>query len=841
MDEYIKEISLDLNCVKNTPVVSAGQFDSGRKLKIHILADGNEFDITGCTAVFKGQKPDYKHFAENCMISDNSVIVTLTDQMLSAKGWCYAKIVLSDSQKTYSTNKLIIDVDGALEGNIESIETYAILNHLLQNVQALNESGGVIVDDEISEASIHPVQNKAIAAALSSKLNNAPGAVTTDNIADKAVSNAKLADGSVTRKKLGNMSVSTEQLSNKAVTEAKIADGAVTKDKLFDESVTTEKLAYQCVTIEEIADGAVTTDKLADEVKTTINGKATKATTIEGYGINDAYTKSETDNMLSGKLDNTSGAVKTDNIASKAVTNDKIANGAITVDKMAVCVDKTVKNMFGNMGIKFGTIDSAGTVTIDDESVDLLVYTKLEPNTKYYVAKNKNGNAEKLAPLSVFLYDINDNFISKIYNWNSNFTTPDNISYCIFAVKPNNYNMPYQVSDKEITQIYPINYTETVYADDVSAEKELIEYIAGEHVKSGVDYVKNYFIPQEEIIIPVKPGEKITHNLWNFGVLFYCDESGIINAQYSGLKQNTTAGVEPQATTFTIPDGVKSIKINANNGDYPKSGQNVWYKINNPQIVKGDKLYDDLKSGDNCILEETFENKIKNISNAEALSLMLSNGVISPMYGKKWMIFGDSTSCYANKNYPDYIADKTNCIIINKAAAGSRITANEGSGNPIVNIVENSLTSDMEILTLLGGYNDRRSYDSSNPDWTWLGDMFNSDGSINTDKTTFYGALNTIAQKWFEVCPSAIKIFFTILPCHANPNGEYETKINSIIKKVANYWSIPCFDAWNEVGLPVRLDYINNTYYMGDRIHPNDAGNEIIARYVQAKIESVLR
>lgn len=220
---------------------------------------------------------------------------------------------------------------------------------------------------------------------------------------------------------------------------------------------------------------------------------------------------------------------------------------------------------------------------------------------------------------------------------------------------------------------------------------------------------------------------------------------------------------------------------------------------------------------------------------------MISNSAISPMYGKKWMIFGDSTSCYADKNYPDYISEKTNCIISNKAAAGSRITANEGSGNPIVNIVENSLTSDIEILTLLGGYNDRRSYDSSNTDWAWLGDMFNSDGSINTDKTTFYGALNTIAQKWFEVCPSAIKIFFTILPCHTNPNGEYETKINSIIKEVANYWCIPCFDAWNEVGLPVRLDYINNTYYMGDRIHPNDAGNEIIARYIQAKIESVLR
>ena len=45
--------------------------------------------------------------------------------------------------------------------------------------------------------------------------------------------------------------------------------------------------------------------------------------------------KGEVDTALSGKLDNTTGSVATDNIASKAVTNDKIANGAITALKLA--------------------------------------------------------------------------------------------------------------------------------------------------------------------------------------------------------------------------------------------------------------------------------------------------------------------------------------------------------------------------------------------------------------------------------------------------------------------------------------------------------------------------
>lgn len=43
----------------------------------------------------------------------------------------------------------------------------------------------------------------------------------------------------------------------------------------------------------------------------------------------------EVDTALSGKLDNTTGSVATDNIANKAVTNEKIANGAITALKLA--------------------------------------------------------------------------------------------------------------------------------------------------------------------------------------------------------------------------------------------------------------------------------------------------------------------------------------------------------------------------------------------------------------------------------------------------------------------------------------------------------------------------
>ena len=46
---------------------------------------------------------------------------------------------------------------------------------------------------------------------------------------------------------------------------------------------------------------AARTQELINEIKTRLSGKADNATTISGYGITDAYTKTEVDTALSGK------------------------------------------------------------------------------------------------------------------------------------------------------------------------------------------------------------------------------------------------------------------------------------------------------------------------------------------------------------------------------------------------------------------------------------------------------------------------------------------------------------------------------------------------------------
>lgn len=79
-----------------------------------------------------------------------------------------------------------------------------------------------------------------------------------------------------------------------------------------DQSVKIKKLK------QEIADEVNRAKQAEQKLTNDLNGKANKSTTLAGYGINDAYTKSETDNKV-----NTAVANK---VTSTNVTQIKVVN-----------------------------------------------------------------------------------------------------------------------------------------------------------------------------------------------------------------------------------------------------------------------------------------------------------------------------------------------------------------------------------------------------------------------------------------------------------------------------------------------------------------------------------
>lgn len=114
-------ITLDLNAKIPSALVSAKQGDDeGRKIYVTFSEDGNTWTIpSGVRAGFRFRKADghviYNattgHEDDNINIDENTIVITLTAECLSAAGRGYADVILEDSEHhTISTSPFILDV-----------------------------------------------------------------------------------------------------------------------------------------------------------------------------------------------------------------------------------------------------------------------------------------------------------------------------------------------------------------------------------------------------------------------------------------------------------------------------------------------------------------------------------------------------------------------------------------------------------------------------------------------------------------------------------------------------------------------------------------------------------
>jgi hypothetical protein len=94
------------------------------------------------------------------------------------------------------------------------------------------------------------------------------GSVGTLDLADDAVTAAKIKDGDVDTIHLANGAVETAKLNTEAVTANELADNAVTEDKILDGAVTEDKLGAAAVVASKLDDDAVETSKIKDEAVT---------------------------------------------------------------------------------------------------------------------------------------------------------------------------------------------------------------------------------------------------------------------------------------------------------------------------------------------------------------------------------------------------------------------------------------------------------------------------------------------------------------------------------------------------------------------------------------------
>lgn len=78
---------------------------------------------------------------------------------------------------------------------------------------------------------------------------------------------------------------------------------------------------------------------------------------------------------------------------------------------------------------------------------------------------------------------------------------------------------------------------------------------------------------------------------------------------------------------------------------------------------------------------------------------------------------------------------------------------------------------------------------------------------------------------------------YVALPLQSTRTGKNDDNLKKIevLKKVCNAKSVPYFDCYNESGITVE----NSTTYLGDGLHPNEAGKVLHGAYITKKLEEV--
>lgn len=210
--------------------------------------------------------------------------------------------------------------------------------------------------------------------------------------------------------------------------------------------------------------------------------------------------------------------------------------------------------------------------------------------------------------------------------------------------------------------------------------------------------------------------------------------------------------------------------------------------------------------------------------------------------GTKINFLGDSitegagTSSH-DKMFTMLIEREYGAICQNYGIGGTRIArqktpTNEKHDRDFISRVP-EMDNDADIVVVFGGTNDFGHGDAP------IGTM--------SDRTpyTFYGALHCLYTALIEKYPGVPIVVLTPLhritediPTGDNkpaPVGTLKEYVN-IIREVAEYYSLPVLDLFKESGLQPKIPVIQQKY-VPDGLHPNDAGNEILAHKIARFLE----
>ncbi|PEW73999.1 hypothetical protein CN449_15145 [Bacillus thuringiensis] len=195
----------------------------------------------------------------------------------------------------------------------------------------------------------------------------------------------------------------------------------------------------------------------------------------------------------------------------------------------------------------------------------------------------------------------------------------------------------------------------------------------------------------------------------------------------------------------------------------------------------------------------------------------------------------------ANKNYHDFIAEKTGMIVVNHGKSGTGYATPYGQSSPIKDRVKD-IDTNTDLIVIFAGTNDFGN--GTLP----LGSITDKDGTVSVT-----GAIYSTFEQLVNRFPTKVIAIMTPLPRSDGNNFNPVVKPNGIkledlvnrIKEMAAMFSFPCLDLYHNSNLPVWNTEANNYYFTSpggtnpDGLHPNDKGQEKMGEKIGPWLETL--
>lgn len=230
--------------------------------------------------------------------------------------------------------------------------------------------------------------------------------------------------------------------------------------------------------------------------------------------------------------------------------------------------------------------------------------------------------------------------------------------------------------------------------------------------------------------------------------------------------------------------------------------------------------------------------------------------------GRRVAFLGDSITDPRQKHeiYWQYLAEWLDLDALSYGVGGATWRHLPGQ----IERMEREMGDDVDAIFVFMGTNDYqkdlplgRWYDETPGDVVWHGKTMRlSRRSFNRDAETVRGAVNIAMDRLRTRYPKAQIVVLTpihraFFQCSAtnvqpaedwpNKGGTYLDTYIDCIKEIGNVWSVPVIDLNADAGL-MPLNDASVPYFRDaekDRLHPNGAGHERIAKVIYARLKAL--